>query len=446
MLPKVTLYFNYPAQFREKNPCKSLAEPTRSILMVRRLWLLAIVVPTVMFFARAPEAAEAPLPQAPSTATCKAQGSVGCAASSCHGSFDSEALRHAPGPDAWKTAATRFNASDPHRKAFAVLREPLADIISKGSGHNGPAIHDLRCLACHVNPTLAKDNLPSREIEMRQDGVSCEACHGNSSDWYQTHTVPGKSRDYHGFHDLRNLDLRAKLCAGCHVGAPADDKYPVRDMNHDMIAAGHPPLSFDFASQSRRLPRHWQEKENEQDIVNLWKIGETAYPQARIELLKDRATRAHGHRSPWPEFAELSCNSCHFELNPARNRKSSGIAPWSGPPLADADPLLKMMNEDKAPDPNRVAALAAAAKPPEVMALPQRLREITAKPPRTPVEAAAAFQALAVAYEARTRNGKADPTIEDALRKLAIRIEGNREQPGDLARDLAALAVTLGSD
>src|SRR6476660_5000791 len=105
---------------------------------------------------------------------------------------------------------------------------------------------------------------------LRSEGVGCEACHGNASSWYGPHTGDTWSAanrpalyQTHGMHKLYDVGERALVCAGCHVGAPADEKrgYPVpRDMNHDMIAAGHPRLNFDFADYQRRLPPHWQEK------------------------------------------------------------------------------------------------------------------------------------------------------------------------------------------
>jgi hypothetical protein len=126
---------------------------------------------------------------------------------------------------------------------------------------------------------------------------------------------------------LYDLGERAMNCAGCHVGAPADPErgLPVRDMNHDMIAAGHPRLNFDFAEYVRRLPKHWQEKDrttepNAPRTINPlkeWYVGRVAHAEAACRLLADRAGRslAGDRESPWPEFAEFNCAACHHHLS-----------------------------------------------------------------------------------------------------------------------------------
>jgi len=118
--------------------------------------------------------------------------------------------------------------------------------------------------------------------------VSCEACHGNAGQWLQPHTSwkGDRTESYKqtGLKPLYDLGERALACAGCHMGAPADGDHPVRDMNHDMIAAGHPRLNFDFAEYQRRLPKHWQEKDRtksdlpprELNEARVWYVGRLA--------------------------------------------------------------------------------------------------------------------------------------------------------------------------
>ena len=88
-------------------------------------------------------------------------------------------------------------------------------------------------------------------------------------------------------------------------------------MNHDMIAAGHPRLHFDFAESLRRLPRHWPEKTPGTDReVRNWLVGRVVHAEAACRLLADRAERAGkgDPATPWPEFAEFNCASCHHEV------------------------------------------------------------------------------------------------------------------------------------
>ena len=60
---------------------------------------------------------------------------------------------------------------------------------------------------------------------------------------------------------MRALDaplVQAQVCVGCHVGAPAKDGVPARDLNHDLMAAGHPRLIFELSSYQANMPPHWR--------------------------------------------------------------------------------------------------------------------------------------------------------------------------------------------
>jgi hypothetical protein len=141
---------------------------------------------------------------------------------------------------------------------------------------------------------------------------------------------------------LYDLGERALVCAGCHVGAPADPNRgePLRDMNHDMIAAGHPRLNFEQADYQRRLRPHWVEKDRTRGScppaapeaeAKGWLLGRVASAEAACRLLADRAERgARDETSPWPELAESSCFSCHHRVLPegwSRPRPSAGREP-----------------------------------------------------------------------------------------------------------------------
>src|SRR5206468_1360723 len=157
-----------------------------------------------------------------------------------------DSLTGPPAAGCWQTAATHWLATDPHTRAYAALGGGLSARIIANLGRTHPAARDVQCLACHTNPALA-DADPDREPErvaLRSEGVSCEACHGNAGGWLYTHTSrtdAGRAGGL-GMVPLRDVGARALACAGCHVGSPADPTrgYPVRDVNHDLLAAGHP--------------------------------------------------------------------------------------------------------------------------------------------------------------------------------------------------------------
>jgi hypothetical protein len=121
--------------------------------------------------------------------------------------------------------------------------------------------------------------------------------------------------------DTKDLHVRAKLCAGCHIGS-AD-----QDMNHDMIAAGHPPLRFEQASYEALLGRkHWDDaparQGNPNYEVQLWAAGRQAAAAAALALLEVRSKwtgdteqrTGNAAHKPWPEFAESNCLDCHQPL------------------------------------------------------------------------------------------------------------------------------------
>ncbi|WP_162667185.1 multiheme c-type cytochrome [Gemmata massiliana] len=343
----------------------------------------------------------------------QAIGMSGCLAAACHGGSASEALKGTRGGNCWESSGSCWAAADPHTAAYSLLtdnpRRPLKITAAKIMAKYAPgkqATEDARCLACHTNPALAREELirDANARVLREQGVSCEACHGNASVWLQPHTTEEWGRNRAkvyaetGMKPLYDLGERALACAGCHVGAPAENGLPVRDMNHDMIAAGHPRLNFDFAEYQRRLPQHWQEKDRTKSSYSpivpneakVWFVGRVAHAEAACKLLEDRAKRSldpNEHRTPWPEFAEFNCASCHHNLRiPGESekygdwRKSAeyigerppGVPPWqmiwpvtdgvglASPPWTQA--LLPVVRAMESPRPAKADKAQGVAK------------------------------------------------------------------------------------
>jgi hypothetical protein len=274
-------------------------------------------------------------------------GVAGCSSTGCHGAPAGELFRAGPGSTTWPAAAVLWSAADPHRKAYAVLEGELAtrmmaSLYPDKKPEERKATDDARCLACHTSPSLAASADP-HAVALRAEGVSCEGCHGNASGWLRTHTgftpeTRTAGYDSGGMAKLYDLGERALACAGCHVGAPAGNGLPVRDMNHDMIAAGHPRLNFDFATYQAMLPKHWYERDRTKPgsttapdfEARAWLVGRFAHAEAACRLTADRAKRA----DPWPEFAEYSCVACHHTVAnpdtpyPGPTGRKPGSLPW----------------------------------------------------------------------------------------------------------------------
>jgi hypothetical protein len=367
----------------------------------------------------------------------RAVGTAGCAAAACHGGPASAALVSGADSRRWACAATFVLARDPHTRAYAALESPLAaDIVSRMK-RPGPATQDVRCLACHTNPSLAAST-DSHAIALRSEGVSCEACHGNASGWVHEHTTwtaatRAVGYDHTGMAKLYDLGERALACAGCHVGAPADERrgYPVRDMNHDMIAAGHPRLNFDFADYQHSLPPHWNETDRSPDFdVKAWLVGRVAHAEAACRLLEDRAKRAAANdpRTPWPEFAEWSCVSCHHNLG-------KGFSSPSSPPWQPIWPVTQ-------------PADFTALKPFGPVGMADMLKIIETPRPRiagTDAAARAAADALAKAQAALVAapDDEVRAAVNRVLRSAAGRLPGlDRDAAGQLYHGLAAAERT----
>ena len=279
-------------------------------------------------------------------------GMAGCAATGCHGRPD---VRHdRRDAETWHESFALWLDRDPHTRAYSVLDGALAKKIMANLGKHDDkvpekATRDARCLACHSNPSLANEEaMADRRLDrIRAEGVSCESCHGNAERWQIAHTdaIPRENRktllrDWQ-MNDLNDPGVQAKTCAGCHVGAKAERGLPIRDMNHDMIAAGHPRLEFDFPHFQEKLATHWQPKhrgtgENpgSDAMLHAWLHGQIATEEAYCELSLDRIARANTDRSPFPEFADWNCSQCHHRLGsePVGWREQAAKAQTAGAP------------------------------------------------------------------------------------------------------------------
>lgn len=255
----------------------------------------------------------------------KLTGANSCAAASCHGGGRvSEDLSFA--------ASQVWQRRDPHARAWQVLSQPLAVEMMRRLAAPGSepmsATEDARCLNCHVTteepyPMMPDSGPRVAEAVHHRDGVSCESCHGAASGWLAEHTT-AEWRDYSaerkvelGFIDTTgDLLRRAQICADCHVGGVG------KDVNHDLIAAGHPRMDFDFRVFHANEPKHWTAGGigNRNRAANVeqrptfeadaWLAGQLAGGRAAVKLLEDRTAADR----PWPELAEYSCFSCHHDL------------------------------------------------------------------------------------------------------------------------------------
>lgn len=109
--------------------------------------------------------------------------------------------------------------------------------------------------------------------------------------------------------------------------------------------------------------------------MQAWVVGQAVSARASLQLLDALARKAANHpgHTPWPEFAEYGCASCHHDLNPQRPHDphsvhKAGSPSWSPfvdltrlmpahPPLTNIEELRKTM-ESQHPDLHKVTQLS----------------------------------------------------------------------------------------
>lgn len=253
-------------------------------------------------------------------------GSSSCATATCHGNVVGR------GPS-WNHAHSTFTAKDPHAGAGLLLldadsREIVRRLDPKAAVD--PFAFDRvlrsRCISCHATAAVA-DTIDSQPIasSLLAAGVSCESCHGAAESWVDAHLLNdwvGEARfqPAGGMRDTESILGRARGCVRCHVGSRTEDSL-VRDMNHDLIAAGHPALRFDLLLYNENLPQHWSADNQSETKFNasamqVRQIGRVAGLAASSRLA---AERIEGHSTdptiPIPEFSDYDCFACHQSLS-----------------------------------------------------------------------------------------------------------------------------------
>jgi nitrate reductase cytochrome c-type subunit len=256
----------------------------------------------------------------------KYNGAGGCAASSCHGSIQPKTTTRVP-----QTEYTIWAGHDKHARAYQVLSNPVSIRIGRILKLDHPPNQTQRCLACHALAVPQEQRAETFDIT---DGVSCESCHGPASGWLGQHTVKDwpheRSVKDLGMIDLRDVAVRTHVCLHCHLGTAE------KSVDHELIAAGHPDLTFELNLFSAVMPRHWKDPKDTPWIgTKEWAVGQGMQLRDGLDRLSRRA-----RSSAWPEFAEADCFACHHSLTKPEDSwrlvsedyygdRKAGVPPWN---------------------------------------------------------------------------------------------------------------------
>jgi hypothetical protein len=263
--------------------------------------------------------------------------------------------------------------SDRHAQAYNILFSDRSARIARNMRLKKKAWEDAVCLDCHTT------NVPAALVEGAvdaEDGVQCEVCHGPASGWRAEHADEGWTHEQsvaRGMIDLRSISARGTVCAGCHVGNAK------KEVDHELIASGHPVLAFELDNYTESMPPHWTPNRDTHG-VRAWAVGQVVKFRESLENLS-----RHARGDEWPEFSDMSCYNCHHSLKGSVARQErgwperAGLPSWSPQHWAmlrlligrvstqsrdDLDPLVRNIARgvSRMNDPAGVAANADRAK------------------------------------------------------------------------------------
>jgi hypothetical protein len=179
------------------------------------------------------------------------------------------------------------------------------------------------CLGCHATPAPAGARGGRFQLS---DGVSCEGCHGPASGWLSSHYAVGASHAANvarGMIPLEDPKARASQCLDCHFGSADQGQF----VNHRIMAAGHPRISFELDLFSTLQQHHNQDGDYAQrkgrtNSVQMWAVGQAMALERSLSLF---ANPARGTEGVFPEFYFFDCHTCHRRISDNPNFEPGAV-------------------------------------------------------------------------------------------------------------------------
>ena len=277
--------------------------------------------PDVDAFMRAARVRSRPRSAEPGVADYKHLGVATCATSVCHGK-----LAPQPGKNVALNEYRTWTQEDRHAQAYRTLELAESKRIAANLGLPSATTAKI-CLDCHA------DNVPSDKRGPKfqlSDGIGCEACHGGSEKWIESHAAESathKDNVARGMYPTEQPLKRAQLCLGCHLGTK--DRFAT----HAIMGAGHPRLSFELEAYTTNQPAHYivdadyDQRKGRIEGMNLWLTGQIESARRMLTLLQTNMFHGGGM---FPELAFYDCHSCHHPMDKIRwnaQRAGAGIKP-----------------------------------------------------------------------------------------------------------------------
>jgi len=251
----------------------------------------------------------------PETAQNVHEGVATCATSVCHGKVSPD-----PESTVWLNEYRIWLREDFHSRAYRTLQTKQSQAMAAKLGLPSAHAADI-CLDCHADNVAVEKR--GRRFQI-SDGVGCEACHGGSGQWLQTHAEQGTSHADNiaaGMYPTEQPAARARLCLSCHLGTR--DKFAT----HAIMGAGHPRLSFELETFTVNQPAHYEvdadysQRKPYTPSVNMWLSGLVLTSIQSLELLQ---TDWFAGDTLMPELSFYQCHSCHHPMNDLRWEPEGG--------------------------------------------------------------------------------------------------------------------------
>jgi hypothetical protein len=278
--------------------------------------------------------------QPPATARAGLVGVASCGGTTCHGRSEANgAIVRQDELRLWQDPSSPAGA---HSRAWRVLAEPRSKAIAARLGI-GEAASAPMCLGCHTTNAGAQRG-PRFQLS---DGVGCESCHGAATGWLASHYAVGGSHTANVARGMVPLDdprARAGRCLDCHLGSAAEGQF----VDHRMMAAGHPRISFELDLFSTLQQHHNEDgdyvaRKGRSNGFTTWAVGQAIALERSLSLF---ATPGRGTEGAFPEFYFFDCHSCHRQISDDPRAEPGGIAnpgrpiPRGMPPYNDENMIM----------------------------------------------------------------------------------------------------------
>jgi hypothetical protein len=266
-------------------------------------------------------------------------GVASCAGSTCHGRLEADgAVVRQDEILRWQEPSS---PAGKHSQAYSALLGKRSGQIARNLGLSSASSAPM-CLGCHADPAASRGN----RFQMA-DGVGCESCHGGASNWIASHYAVGASHAGNvarGMTALENPKIRAAVCLDCHFGSAAQGQF----VNHRIMAAGHPRISFELDLFSSLQQHHDEDadyaaRKGRSDNVQLWAVGQALALKRSLDLY---ASASRGTEGVFPEFYFFDCHSCHRRIYDQADAVRTGVnnpgrhIPEGMPPYNDENMIM----------------------------------------------------------------------------------------------------------